>query len=886
MKKNIAKSISLMLLAGVMAMGLIGCGNDSGKAEKEDTSEKKESGTEIKKNSYKEMTDEEKGRKGTYETAEDRIADMQLITEDEQSELYLDVGFAEFAVRDKKTGETWFSNPYNLATDTKAAAEAKKDLQSLVTLTYYDSKDAELSMNSFSDCMAKDQYTVEKLEHGFAVHMQMGRVDERVLAPEAIEASKYEELIIPNVSEREAIKLKAYYTKVSLLNDSLSESVKNKYLKSTPGLSDHDFYILRETTDREKKVLEEILLKSEYDYEDMDDDLALSGHVVKKNVEALFNMSLYVELENGDLRVSVPAESISYDEKNFYLASFQVLKYFGAGKYDQDGYLFIPDGSGALIYYNNDGVKNILHTTNTVYGMDYALSFDYGMNSLSEQIHFPVYGNKENNKAMLAVIEEGSSLASIITESGNILTSYETVYPQFSYVASHTVNYTDSTKIKGLYTYHDTNHYEGDYTIRYSFLTGEKANYVGMAEDYQEYLVENKVLTKLDEDSKSAFYVETLGALEKTSTKFGVPYTESVALTSFEQAEDILKEIQAVADLDLKLRYKGWANGGLYYTVSNKVKIEKSLGGKKGFADLEKFTVDNGIAFYPDVDFFMTCEDGFMDGYREAANSAHNIRKEVLYLVNPQGFTNFAEFQYLNYSVSPYYFKKYMKEYFSSYDKLGMAGVSVGNAGTMLYAEYQRSKTVNREDAMNIVAGGLKEHTQNYNLMVDGGNAYTLPYASDIANVPMYNSSHTLEDESVPFMQLVLHGYKQYSGEAINLTGEYEDMFLKSIEYGSNPFFTVAADNEELLSKTSMSYYTSVKWDALKDEIKTSAKEWAEAYEGLADQKMIAHKKINDDVYATTYEDGTMFYVNYGETEWTSEDGVTVSAKDYTRVTK
>ncbi len=227
-----------------------------------------------------------------------------------------------------------------------------------------------------------------------------------------------------------------------------------------------------------------------------------------------------------------------------------------------------------------------------------------------------------------------------------------------------------------------------------------------------------------------------------------------------------------------------------------------------------------------------------------------------------------------------------MKEYFFSYDKLGMAGVSVGNAGTMLYAEYQRSKTVNREDAMNIVAGGLKEHTQNYNLMVDGGNAYTLPYASDIVNVPMYNSSHTLEDESVPFMQLVLHGYKQYSGEAINLTGEYEDMFLKSIEYGSNPFFTVAADNEELLSKTSMSYYTSVKWDALKDEIKTSAKEWAEAYEGLADQKMIAHKKINDDVYATTYEDGTMFYVNYGETEWTSEDGVTVSAKDYTRVTK
>ena len=886
MKKNIIKSILLLFLVGIMTVGLIGCGGNSNQTDKKDTSVKREAGEEIKKNSYKEMSDEEKGKKGTYASAEDRIADMQLITEDEQAQLYLDPDFAEFAVRDKKTGETWFSNPYDFATDTKAAPEARKDLQSLITLTYYDSKDAELTMNSFSDCTEKDQYTLEKLKNGFAIHMQMGSVDERVLAPEAIEASKYEELIVPNVSDRDARKLSAYYTKVSLSDDSLSDSVKDKYLKSTPGLSEHDFYILRETTDREKKVMEEILLQTEYGYEDMDDDLALSGHVVKKNVEALFKMSLYVELDDGDLKVSVPADSISYDKDDFYLASFQVLKYMGAGKYNQDGYLFIPDGSGALIYYNKDGAKELLHTTKTVYGMDYALTFDYGMNSLSEQIYFPVYGNKENDKAIFAVIEEGASLASIITESGNILTSYETVYPQFSYVASHTVNYTDSTKIKGLYTYHDTRNYEGDYVIRYSFLTGDKADYVGMAENYQEYLIENKALTKLEADTKPAFYLEALGALEKTSTKFGVPYTESVALTDFEQAEKMLKEMLTVADLDLKLRYKGWSNGGLYYTVSNKADVEKSLGGKTGLADLEAYAAENGIDFYPDVDFFMTCQDGFLDGYMESANSAHNIRKEILYLVGPQGFTNFAEFQYMNYSISPYYYEKYMNQYFSSYDKLGLSGVSIGNAGTMLYAEYQKTKAVNREDAMNIVAAGLEKHTADYNLMVDGGNAYTLAYASDIVNMPMQSSAHTLENESVPFMQLVLHGYKQYSGKALNLTGESKDMFLRSIEYGASPLFTVAADNEELLSKTSMSYYTSVNWDALKDEIEACAKEWSEAYEGLADQKMIAHKKVNDDVYVTTYEDGTMLYVNYGETEWTSEDGVTVSAKDYTRVTK
>ena len=227
MKKNIIKSILLLFLVGIMTVGLIGCGGNSNQTDKKDTSVKREAGEEIKKNSYKEMSDEEKGKKGTYASAEDRIADMQLITEDEQAQLYLDPDFAEFAVRDKKTGETWFSNPYDFATDTKAAPEARKDLQSLITLTYYDSKDAELTMNSFSDCTEKDQYTLEKLKNGFAIHMQMGRVDERVLAPEAIEASKYEELIVPNVSDRDARKLSAYYTKVSLSDDSLSDSVKD-----------------------------------------------------------------------------------------------------------------------------------------------------------------------------------------------------------------------------------------------------------------------------------------------------------------------------------------------------------------------------------------------------------------------------------------------------------------------------------------------------------------------------------------------------------------------------------------------------------------------------------------------------------------------------------
>lgn len=882
--KKLTVYATAVLLVIAALLGTAGCSTENNESNsKSNGTVNLKSGSYIEKKGYKNLSEEEQGKKGNYENAQSRIADMQLVAENSAFMLYLDPELAEFAAVDKQSGEAWFSNPYDFSKDTKAGSDAKAELQSLLTLTYYDVKAAEGTMNSYSDCTLKDQYQIEKLDGGFAIHMQIGRIEEKILAPDAIEVSKFEKLILPKVSEREAKRLNTYYTKVSLSDDSLSDGVKDKYLADVPGLKNNDFYILRDATDREKKLLEAIIEKTDYTLEDMEADTELSGSKEEKTSSALFNISLYVELTDSGLKVTVPSDKISYDDKQYYLGSFQLLKYFGAGKSENGGYLFVPDGSGALISYNTDASKTLLHTTSTVYGMDYSLSFDYGMNSLSQQIHFPVYGNKENNKAFLAVIEDGSAMANIISESGNIISSYETVYPQFTYEASYTVNYTDSTKIKGLYTYHDTNSYKGDYIVNYNFLAGERSDYVGMAEAYRSYLCKNGVLKKSG-DGKAGFYLEALGAIEKTSTKFGIPYTESVALTTFSQAESIISEISGAADLSIRLKYKGWANNGLYYSVFNKAKVVKSLGGKNGLEKLEKAAVQNGSSLYPDADFFMVCKDGFSDGYRSSAQSARSIRKENLYLMNPQGFTNFAEFQYLNYSVSPYYYNKYIKEFFAKYNKLGLSGISVGSMGNMLYSEFRKSKAVNRETAMNTITENLESRFSDYKLMLDGGNAYTLKYASDLTNVPMYNSAYTQEDESIPFMQLVLHGYIGYSGTALNLTGEYEDMFLKCIEYGSAPLFTVAAENTELLNKTSMSYYYSVKWDALKEKVKEYAARWKEAYDGLNDKEMKSHKKTGDNFYRTEYEDGTVFYVNYGANDAVTESGAVVPPRSFLKV--
>ena len=79
----------------------------------------------------------------------------------------------------------------------------------------------------------------------------------------------------------------------------------------------------------------------------------------------------------------------------------------------------------------------------------------------------------------------------------------------------------------------------------------------------------------------------------------------------------------------------------------------------------------------------------------------------------------------------------------------------------------------------------LEKVSENNKIMVDVGNAYALPYVTDVADIAMDNSGLYFAEESVPFMQIVTHGYVSYTGEALNLSDNYDMLILKSVEYGA-----------------------------------------------------------------------------------------------------
>ena len=295
--------------------------------------------------------------------------------------------------------------------------------------------------------------------------------------------------------------------------------------------------------------------------------------------------------ENGDLIVSIPTNAITYDSSFCSLKDIAPLKHFGAGDMDKEGYLFFPDGSGAIVEFDDFYFGSTSDKTNMaitlgdgvpMYGSDYCYAEVTGQHR--EQLVMPVYGlvNETNSSGegysseystvtngFFAIIEEGSALASLTYLSGGGTHKYISVYSTFAPFPSDTYNLSQSISVSGLgsYTIASEARYDGAITTRYSMLVdhdiyaeataadssfvGYAADYVGMATRYREYLESTGVISQIAADEilpDLPLYIEALGSVDVVEKILSFPVTVSQSLTTFEDVEKMYRELSNAID--------------------------------------------------------------------------------------------------------------------------------------------------------------------------------------------------------------------------------------------------------------------------------------------------------------------------------------------------
>ena len=164
--------------------------------------------------------------------------------------------------------------------------------------------------------------------------------------------------------------------------------------------------------------------------------------------------------------------------------------------------------------------------------------------------------------------------------------------------------------------------------------------------------------------------------------------------------------------------------------------------------------------------------------------------------------------------------------------------------------------------------------------MINSGNDYAVKSADFITNMSFHGNKYAILDESVPFYQIVLHGYKNYAGVPLNLSYEQEQIILESAECGAGLFFVFMGETEKAIQETDFTEYYSACFDNWKDNLSKVYKEYDNNMGKVKNSLISNHEYLTDSVTVTSYENGYKVYVNFGYLDYEDEN-VSVPARQY-----
>jgi len=813
----------------------------------------------------------------SFEEPQAKLDTMALVYEGDGYQLWYEYYTGEVVCVDTKTGQMLWTNPYDVSgVRNLAAATTKHRLLSQIILTYQ-LNGTTYTMLSFNEAAQKGQITLKKIKNGIRVEYTMGDMVTQRLVPRLIEKSRYEKLIaskIPNTDikawERMGCMLiyegsdnGGFYLYYDINDPSYSERKVLEIIEQFPIAEKMAFYVIDpDTSTKELATLEGYVNKyaPEYSFDDLEYDHELTGYVAKDENPPLFRLALEYIIGKDGLEVRLPANGIRFDESTYQLTSVSVLPWMGCGRHGDDGtgdsltgYTFIPDGSGSLIRFEDveDQVYNI---SGQMYGSDFAYHEISGQHA--EIMRYPVYGvvsdkvsiekawengeivNKitKASEGYVAIITEGDTMASLMSTHGGPTHIFDTVYPSFNPRPFDSYNLADSISIgkDATWTVTSSRKYTGSYRIKYIMLTNEKtaadagldsyyeASYVGMAKAYQDYLEGNGTITRLTNDDIEKdipLYIESFGSIKTNDRFLTIPITVDTPLTTFEDVQTMYNELTEEGVGNINFRLRGFSNGGMKSTVPYKLNWVEAVGGSDGFTELVKYSKEKNFGVFPDFDFAYINDQQNFDGLDLKDHAVRTIDNRYTskryYDAASQTFENdFAL------ALSPSVYDYFYTNLNSHYSKYEPTGISMSTLGTDLNSDFDEDDPYNREDSKNFTIELLQTAGENYEVMVDAGNAYTFEHVDHILNMATESSKYMRASESIPFVGMVLHGYVQTAGTALNMEGDIETALLRAIENGSGLYFIMSYRNTEMLKEDkAYSKYYSVGYDTWKEDV-------------------------------------------------------------------
>jgi hypothetical protein len=587
-----------------------------------------------------------------------------------------------------------------------------------------------------------------------------------------------------------------------------------------------------------------------------------------------FGFELEVKLyDDGSITATIPESSIYENSEKEKIGNIFVFPLLGNTRLGEtEGYMFVPDGNGALIYLDDKEGRFDSGYVQKVYGSDVGVGESYVLSLLwdkyethndPETILAPVFGMVHTQKGLgyLAVIESGDEEASIYATPNGAYSDYNWVTASFRKCTT----YVQPTSNSGGSVTKVTDRIKYDISIRYFFVDGDDANYAGLAKSYRNYLLEKGDLT-LNEEDDFKVRLDFLGG----DVENWMLWKRNDTVTTVDNIKEIYSDLENEGVTDILSIYKGWQDGGYYNMPVTSYDVDKNIGGKKELSNLIEECDEKNIDFYL-----------YVDGVRanpETANTTFDtVKKMDKRLYQESTHQNvYDTFVYW----TPQKTVENMEKLVKNFTKNGIDKVAVSNIGNTLYTYTMSDTMQTRAVTQYLYEQAIEETSESLDLMLESPIQTYWQYTDAIIDMPISDSDYIYTDQSVPFLSIALKGIMPMYGEYVNFEANEKEYFLKLVETGIYPSFYLTYENpSDLIYTNSSDVYTS-QYSVYRSQILSYYEELKNINSLTAGSLIVNHEVTDSGITVVTYDNGVKIYINYSDSDAVA-DGVKVAALSY-----
>ncbi len=803
-----------------------------------------------------------------YEFAE--VKNQNCVLENNFLKFEIDPVTTNFTILQKNTGKVWHSSPEGAKNDKIALTKEKNNMMSAVLLKYSTENGTDDTYDTYTNSVLRKFYNIEKKGSEITVNYTVGQMDREYIFPLIMYQEEFDKWT-EGLSKSQVNAVGRAYHKYNM--SSFKGQELQDMLDKYPGMEDGNLYLVFENVQKHvKEQMEQIFEKQGFTYEDYLENKELYKESNIKEVPA-FNISIIYKLDGNALTVTVPFKEISYRLK-YPITQVSILPYFGAAGPEEKGYMLIPEGSGSIINFNNGKTKQNGYYADC-YGWDFATERSAVITET--RASFPVFGISYPDSSVLSIINKGAEYAGITAEIAGKLGSYN--YIRADYKLLHREEYEVTARSQSSQYVYETGLPQDEY-IEQSFVFIDSDSYVDMAKAYRSKLLsgEKKLTT-----TEVPLSVEIVGAIEKIQQVAGMPKVKPYKLTGYDEAADIINEIDQLGIKNVNYKLSGFVNGGIRQKLMKRVRFISALGGKSGFKKMLKKTNDASAKLYLDGSVQTAYRSNLFNGFNKYKDAARFVSDELCELFE------YSPLWYGKDKAQDSYFllksklrEKGSENLIKTASKLKLDGVSYRDNGNLLSSDFNEKRHSSRAtETQKQLEQFDKAIEKELGIMINGGNDYAVKDADFITNMTLHGNQYAIIDAFVPFYQIALHGYVNYAGNPINLSFEKDQLILESAEAGAGLNFSFMEASPERLQETYYTEYYASNFDTWKERFVDIYKEYNSKMAPVMNSPIVGHELVDENVTKTVFENGYVVYVNYSYGNYITPSGKFIPERDY-----